>query len=170
MESNKLLKVDKGEKPRDERHHGALLVLNELVRCSNADWERNYNNLMKITDMKQDIEEQTNKPRFAPFSKRLSQPLNLVMNQLNTYVIESSACRQLVIDKYDYICLDVLNMKSTRSAHIQQSLLMILPRLAAFKKERFIDKYLAITMNHLFTVLRSREKVNITFNIFNIAI
>jgi FKBP12-rapamycin complex-associated protein len=31
---------------RDDRVHGSLLVLNELLRCSNAEWERNYEELM----------------------------------------------------------------------------------------------------------------------------
>lgn len=31
---------------RDDRVHGSLLVLNELLRCSNAEWERSYEELM----------------------------------------------------------------------------------------------------------------------------
>ena len=27
---------------RDDRIHGSLLVLNELLRCSNTEWERTY--------------------------------------------------------------------------------------------------------------------------------
>jgi hypothetical protein len=30
---------------RDDRIHGSLLVLNELLRCSNTDWERTYHTL-----------------------------------------------------------------------------------------------------------------------------
>lgn len=32
---------------RDDRVHGSLLVLNELMRCSNAQWERLYEDLMQ---------------------------------------------------------------------------------------------------------------------------
>lgn len=32
---------------RDDRVHGSLLVLNELMRCSNAQWERSYEDLMQ---------------------------------------------------------------------------------------------------------------------------
>jgi FKBP12-rapamycin complex-associated protein len=31
---------------RDDRVHGSLLVLNELLRCSNAEWERSYEELI----------------------------------------------------------------------------------------------------------------------------
>lgn len=32
---------------RDDRIHGSLLVLNELLRCSNIKWERTYETLME---------------------------------------------------------------------------------------------------------------------------
>mgnify|MGYP003623279297 CR=1 FL=1 len=32
---------------REDRVHGSLLVLNELLRCSNAEYERNFEQLME---------------------------------------------------------------------------------------------------------------------------
>lgn len=160
-ETIKLLSVEKGEKVKEERVHGALLVLNELVRCSNAEWERTYTNLMKLTDTKQDIEEHLtsfNKSRFMPFTKRSTHLLTFNNNPFNNSIIESSVCKQLIFEKYDYVCLDVLAQRTTRYPHIHNALLMILPRLAAFSKERFIKNYLAITMSYLQQTLRSREK------------
>ncbi|KAJ9576744.1 hypothetical protein L9F63_025360, partial [Diploptera punctata] len=38
---------------REDRVHGSLLVLNELLRSSNADWERNYEQLMSKVQYQQ---------------------------------------------------------------------------------------------------------------------
>lgn len=41
---------------------------------------------------------------------------------------------------------------------VPQILLIIIPRLAAFNKEVFVRKYLSVTMHHLLTSVRGREK------------
>lgn len=33
---------------RDDRIHGSLLVLNELLRCSNAEWEHKFNEVNAV--------------------------------------------------------------------------------------------------------------------------
>jgi serine/threonine-protein kinase mTOR len=33
---------------KDDRVHGALIVLNEILRCSNANWEKKYENLKRL--------------------------------------------------------------------------------------------------------------------------
>lgn len=43
---NDTLSREKGVN-RDDIIHGSLLVLNELMRCSNAQWERGYEDLMQ---------------------------------------------------------------------------------------------------------------------------
>lgn len=52
---------------------------------------------------------------------------------------ESSACRQLVTEKMDEICREVLQQRMSRSPHVQQALLILLPRLAAFNREKFVS-------------------------------
>jgi hypothetical protein len=51
---------------------------------------------------------------------------------------ESAACRQLMTERFDDVCKDVLNQRNSRSSHVHHTLLEILPRLAAFNKEKFI--------------------------------
>lgn len=119
---------------------------------------------MKTADAHQNFEEHLtsfNKPRFTPFSKRPSVVMNFTHNPLHNYVIESSVCRQLIADNYNNICLDVLAQRMAtlgRCAHIHQTMLMILPRLAAFDKQNFVKLHMPITMNYLLNTLRSREK------------
>lgn len=73
-------------------------------------------------------------------------------------IIESFTCRHLVTEKFEYICLDVLQQKFSRYSYVQLTLLTILPRLAAFDKKCFVEKHLPGAMNHLFNILRGREK------------
>ncbi|CAG9812455.1 unnamed protein product [Phaedon cochleariae] len=73
-------------------------------------------------------------------------------------IIQSALCHHLVAEKFTYICIDVMNHKFIRYSYVQQTLLNILPRLAAFDKRDFIEKQLPAAMNHLFQILRSREK------------
>jgi FKBP12-rapamycin complex-associated protein len=51
---------------------------------------------------------------------------------------ESAACRQLMTERFDDVCKDVLTQRNLRSSHVHHTLLAILPRLAAFNKEKFV--------------------------------
>lgn len=57
----------------------------------------------------------------------------------NQILCESSACKQLVAEKMDEICTEALAQRLSRSPHVQQALLALLPRLAAFNKEKFVS-------------------------------
>lgn len=46
----------------------------------------------------------------------------------------------------------------SRSQHVHQMLLIMIPRLAAFKPDVYSKKHLKSTINHLITFLRSRDK------------
>lgn len=46
----------------------------------------------------------------------------------------------------------------SRSPHVQQILLIIIPRLAAFNREVFVKKHLNSTVNYLLATLRGRDK------------
>lgn len=54
---------------------------------------------------------------------------------------ESSACKNLLQENYDRVCSTVLNLKSTRSLLVNSALMKLLPRLAAFNKSIFVQKY-----------------------------
>lgn len=156
-----MLSVERGERMKEERVHGFLLILNELVRCSNADWERRCKSLLERTDTKQTVETSFNftKSRFVfSVSRRVPQYQAVSLAPSQIAIIESQICRQLVAEKFDYICLDVLAQRLSRSSHIQQTFLTILPRLAAFDRENFVKQHLSPVMNHIFNILKSREK------------
>lgn len=147
---------------KEDRIHGGILVLNELLRCSNATWERKYTNLMESTDIKQpqsSDDQITVIPRLkSSYSKCPLQYHNINIDSAHTIIYESSVCRQLIIEKYDNICSDVMTQRNSRSAHIQQALLVILPRLAAFNRVRFLNNHLNSTLQYLLITVRSREK------------
>ncbi|KAF5280820.1 hypothetical protein FQR65_LT14927 [Abscondita terminalis] len=166
-ETVELLKVEKNT-TKDDRIHGALLVLNELMRCSNLAWERQYTSLKESADMNQTSDENfstlTIQPRFKSIHSKVSPSYQTISlngqnnNGQHKTVNESSVCRQLVFEKYDYICLDVIAQNNARSPHIQNVLLSILPRLAAFNRIHFSENYLPIAMNYLLNSLKGREK------------
>lgn len=54
-----------------------------------------------------------------------------------TVIYESAACRQLIMEKFDKICNFVMEQRIVRNSHLQHTLLTILPRLAAFNREKF---------------------------------
>lgn len=73
-------------------------------------------------------------------------------------IVESANSRQILIDHYQEICDKVLEQRQTRSPHIQQGLLTILPRMAAFNREIFSKKYLNLSINYLLMTLKGKEK------------
>ena len=56
---------------------------------------------------------------------------------------ESSACKALLTEHFDEICCKILAQRISRSPYIQQILPKLLPRLAAFNKEKFMKKYVS---------------------------
>ncbi|XP_041982232.1 serine/threonine-protein kinase mTOR-like [Aricia agestis] len=141
---------------RDESVHGALLILNELMRCSNAQWEKEYTILMQKLDSKQDVSDEMT--TFHTNNYTWSYQKYSDEKQLNVATYQSAKCRQLITEKYDKISSDVMAQQISRSHSVHQMLLLIIPRLAAFNKESFSKKHLKSTINHLITFLRGREK------------
>ncbi|XP_018572076.1 serine/threonine-protein kinase Tor [Anoplophora glabripennis] len=163
-ESGKLLLADRGERVKDERVHASLLILNELLRLANASWERKYTALLENTDPKRSSDCDSfsfNRPLFMytnPTKKASNYQVLSALSSEKHVIIESFTCRHLVTEKFEYICLDVLQQKFSRYSYVQQTLLTVLPRLAAFDKKCFVEKHLPGAMNHLFNILRGREK------------
>lgn len=100
-----------------------------------------------------------NRPLFInPANKKSTNPILAALIPEKPVIIESSLCRQLVAEKYEYICLDVIQQKFSRQSYVQQTLMVILPRLAAFDREIFVQKHLPGVMNLLFIATKGREK------------
>ncbi|XP_059613044.1 serine/threonine-protein kinase Tor [Phlebotomus argentipes] len=159
---------------KDDRVHGALIVLNEVMRCSNSTWERKYNSLKCLQpERKRSISEDYSHifPRFkAPFIDKWH---NSPQTSWYTYsfeldcnskvmgnVQESLVCRQLVMENFQEICMKVMEQRISRSFHVQQILLSILPRLAAFNREIFVQNYLNDTIIYLLNIIRNKEKAS----------
>jgi FKBP12-rapamycin complex-associated protein len=79
-------------------------------------------------------------------------------------VVESALCKKMLSDHYDGIAANVISL--TKSPQIKpncvrNALLILLPRLAAFKRKRFIEKFLTPTMHYLDRQLQDKNKYNV---------
>ncbi|XP_066601544.1 serine/threonine-protein kinase mTOR [Prorops nasuta] len=149
---------------RDDRIHGCLLVLNELLRCSNVQWEKNYEALaerLNCSTQHNDNDILSLMPRLKTtiVSKWNVSSQTSSDSQHSLYPIhESAVCRCLMQERLDDIYNDVMSQRMSRNPHIQHALMMLLPRLAAFNKDKFTENYLRESMQYLFATLRGREK------------
>jgi serine/threonine-protein kinase mTOR len=151
---------------KDDRVHGALIVLNEILRCSNANWEKKYENLkrLKADDLRSNDESSQFSKLKPPFIEKLSQSSRLNDFDSNTKfsrqtnILESSLFNALVREHFDEICAKVMEQRLCRSQSVQQMLLFILPRLAAFNRDVFVRKHLKNTIVYLLGILKGKEK------------
>lgn len=164
---------------KDDRVHGALIVLNEILRCSNAVWERKYTSLKRLhSEQPRGHDDSSNmfprlKTSFAekfgqasgttstyisPSSYPYDYDTDSKFSRQHLSINESATCRQIIIDNYDEICSKVLEQRHLKTSYVQQSLLNILPRLAAFNREEFVKKHLKNIVEYLLYTLKNREK------------
>lgn len=199
---------------KDDRIHGALIVINELLICSNAIWERKYLSLKFLQNDQNKLHtpEETGiiLPRFKPpfldkhhspaatvassttittvgtttgmvtttasssqstatppQSQTTSTSVSVVhssrlyaesMSKYGTSVQESVTCKLIMTDNYLDICKRVMEQRTSKSTHVQQTLYAILPRLAAFNREIFVRQYLKDAINILMSTLKGKEK------------
>lgn len=145
---------------RDDRVHGSLLVLNELLRCANVRWERQQEEL--LLSLSGPTPKQHHHLDLLSLLPRLKSPVTGVGKTnpppTTSLLCESSACRALVAEHMDTICRDALAQRLSRSPHTQTALLALLPRLAAFNPEKFVKMHLNACMACLLMSLRGREK------------
>ncbi|XP_014254034.1 serine/threonine-protein kinase mTOR [Cimex lectularius] len=150
---------------RDDKIHGSLLVLNELLRCSNTEWEHIFHNISAYIHSPPQQQDNLNflpkikLPLFSNKSRQTS-PSELVVKPLSTMepIYESAACKSLITENFDDICSLVLTQRVSRSPHIHNTLLTILPRLAAFNKDKFVKMHLQAVIVYLLTTIRSKER------------
>ncbi|XP_044138031.1 LOW QUALITY PROTEIN: serine/threonine-protein kinase mTOR [Bufo gargarizans] len=177
---------------RDDRLHGALLIINELVRISSMEGERLREEMEEITQQQlvhdkhcKDLMTFGLKPRhiapFTSFQSVQSQPTNALLSLLGytgqqgilgygaapmpekSTLVESRACRELIEEKFDQICRWVLKCRSSKNPLIQMTILNVLPRLAAFRPSSFTDQYLPETMSHLLSCVRKEKERTVAF-------
>lgn len=89
---------------RDEHVHGALLILNELLRISHSEWETKYTNLMqKLDTEKESTDEITSlNIKGGQIWSSYNTSENSTIQQSNFH--ESKVCQQLITEKYEKIC------------------------------------------------------------------
>ncbi|XP_050412148.1 serine/threonine-protein kinase mTOR [Patella vulgata] len=159
---------------KDDWMHGSLLIINELLRCSNVEGERLRLEMEDIT-AQQNIHEKHVK-EFSTKSKthgglssfhqiqHKSRALMMMMGggsyrilQNTPHFFESKTCKMLMTNNFDKVCNLVLRHRGSRSGFIQNTMLMVLPRLASFNPQVFSRIYLVDTINFLLLILK-REK------------
>ncbi|XP_050539572.1 serine/threonine-protein kinase mTOR [Daktulosphaira vitifoliae] len=151
---------------RDDKIHGSILVLNELLRVSNINWERQYDSLMQRLQWNQS---QTNAEILSLLPRTKSALKGLVGGSGRTdgdsvriassgIRYESSACKNLLQDNYDRVCSGALSHRLSRSPLVHSALMKLLPRLAAFNKSIFVQNYLNSSMMYLLSTIRGRER------------
>ncbi|KAF4530221.1 hypothetical protein B566_EDAN017958, partial [Ephemera danica] len=135
---------------REDRIHGSLLVLNELLRCGNTEWERKYEGLKQRLQFKPSPV--TGQELGLSSRGRVRSPL-VAKSHNKTYAAnttpvgtrhgmsESAACRQLMMEHLDFVCRETLSNRASRSSHIQAAILNMLPRLAAFNRSKFVHEH-----------------------------
>lgn len=128
--------------------------MNELLRCSNAAWERQYQSMLEITDPAT-----KSKDNIIYIDKKLPKLRSYnAFPQASIPVVESLVCQQLLMEKFEYVCTDVMNQRTSRNVHVQQAILTLMPRLAAFNRQLFVGTFLDKAMSHLFGTIRNRDK------------
>ncbi|XP_048250308.1 serine/threonine-protein kinase mTOR-like isoform X1 [Haliotis rufescens] len=159
---------------REDWTHGSLLIINELLRCSNVEGERQRMEMEEITDQ-QNLHDKTvkelsskSKPQGSISAlQQLQQKMSPLMifglggrpAQQKPTFFESHTCKDLMSANFDNVCHLILKHRTSRSVYVQQSLLMVLPRLAAFNSQFFSKTYLQDTINFLLgTLKRERDR------------
>ncbi|EMP41525.1 Serine/threonine-protein kinase mTOR [Chelonia mydas] len=178
---------------RDDRIHGALLILNELVRISSMEGERLREEMEEITQQQmvhdkycKDLLGFGTKPRhITPFTsfQSVQPPQSNALVGLLGYsphqgimgfgaspvpakstLVESRCCRDLMEEKFDQVCLWVLKCRTSKNSLIQMTILNLLPRLAAFRPSAFTaDQYLPDTMNHILSCVKKEKERTAAF-------
>ncbi|CDQ74049.1 unnamed protein product [Oncorhynchus mykiss] len=151
---------------RDDRVHGALLILNELVRISSMEGERMREEMEEITQQQlvhdkycKELMGFGTKPRhitpFTSFQSVQPQQSNALLGLLGystpqgflsfgatpvpakSSLVESRYCRELMEECFDQVCRWVLKYRTSKNPLIQMTILNLLPRLAAFQPHTF---------------------------------
>lgn len=177
---------------RDDRLHGALLIINELVRISSMEGERLREEMEEITQQQlvhdkhcKDLMTFGLKPRhITPFAsfQSVPQPTNALLSLLGytgqqgilgygtapmpekSTLVESRACRELIEEKFEQICRWVLKCRNSKNPLIQMTILHVLPRLAAFRPSAFTaEQNLPETMSHLLSCVRKEKERTVAF-------
>lgn len=122
---------------RDDKIHGSLMVLNELFAVCDRQAAHACDQLSDLSQTNN-----TSLPQDLPL------PIALAAQ-------ESPTCRQLLNEKFSFICDTIMKQKTSKNPYITNILLILIPRMAAFNPDYFVEKHLAETIDYLLNGLRS---------------
>ncbi|VDP09821.1 unnamed protein product [Soboliphyme baturini] len=120
----------------EDRMHSGLLIVNELLRSANVEWESRLNGNY-VTSLFKPLAissvPASNQRDTDDVISRLVAPFNVVL-------FESKTCRTQVSENYDEICMGVLRCRSAKSIYNMNIILQLIPRLVAFNVAAFDAK------------------------------
>ncbi|KRZ41765.1 Target of rapamycin, partial [Trichinella pseudospiralis] len=149
---------------REDRVHGGLLVLNELLRNANSRWERIIQEIAEsnisrsaILAHNQELPKDFDfKERFTDLQEDVIAPLVSPSYFMN---YESRNCRMKIAEEFNEICSTVTwCCNSTKANYNVQLQLALLCRLAAFDPQKFVTINFAEAVNYLWSCM-TREKL-----------
>ena len=164
---------------REDRIHGSLLVLSELLRCSNADWEMVTRELEELSGSCPPAEEESSgyfsmvkvkrHYRALAGSGRTNTANNPIpFNWFGSVIVGrepvycSLLCEGILQEQYTQLCDLVLNISKNsqlcKNSNVQNVIITVLPRLAAANREKFVSLYLDRTMEYINRCLQSRQE------------
>ena len=159
---------------KDDRTHGCLLIMIELLRVANSSAEKLFEELkISITNQPSKVKSEPKRDLklvsgFFQDSHPDSDSLNcleapvLIDKETKFPLVQSSTCTEIIAEHYDLICTNVLAQRNVKNANVQSALLRVIPKIAAFDSEHFCKNYLSTTMNYLLGCLtrKDRDKAN----------
>ncbi|KRY15256.1 Serine/threonine-protein kinase mTOR [Trichinella patagoniensis] len=149
---------------REDRVHGGLLVLNELLRNANSRWERIIQEIAEsnisrsaILAHSQELPKDFDfKERFTDLQEDVIAPLVSPSYFMN---YESRNCRLKIAEEFNEICSNVTwCCSSTKASYNVQLQLALLCRLAAFDPQKFLAINFDDAVNYLWSCM-TREKL-----------
>ncbi|XP_012554042.1 serine/threonine-protein kinase mTOR isoform X1 [Hydra vulgaris] len=151
---------------KEDKVHGSLLVLQELIRNSSIEGERLRQQMEEVYGDKTSQEIYSRDIPWSKSSRFLSHqahPIQLSFMPLNVGhqipLSQSRYCKEFMETHFDDVCNAVLSQRSFKSSLVQHTLLTFLPQLAAFNSKSFKKTYFKTTISHMINALKKdREK------------
>jgi hypothetical protein len=159
---------------RDDRIHGCLLIILEILKFSNFEFEKlieQYLDIYVYQNTKESIKNykdlHVSNVRKTLKSLAIENELDLFeflfKNDAITTDLESKYCFNLIQEKYDAICSCLIKLYSISNRHIQQTIMFLIPRLAYFNRKRFSELYLDESIKYLHLSFKKVSKYETLF-------
>eukprot|EP00794_Sanderia_malayensis_P007416 gene7416-8236_t len=152
---------------REDKAHGSLLVIQELIRNGCSEGERLRQQMEKIYSdspvRSATSAELSWSSKGTKFFSQGSQHQRSLLPLLSSGThnmphSQSRYCKEFMDDKFIEVSNLVMKYKNSRSSLVQQTLLTLLPQLAAFKPKEFVKFHLHGTIVYMNQCLNRREK------------